>query len=56
MKITEEIAANAGSAQAWRRDIHAHPELCFQETRTADLMARLLTGWDIPVERGRAGT
>ena len=56
MRIIEEIAAHAGSAQEWRRDIHAHPELCFQETRTADLVARLLTGWGIPTERGLAGT
>jgi amidohydrolase len=56
MKVIHEIAEQAGSAQAWRRDIHAHPELCFQEQRTADLVAKLLTGWGIPVHRGLAGT
>jgi amidohydrolase len=39
-----------------RRDIHAHPELCFQEQRTSDLIAKTLTGWDIPVHRGLANT
>ncbi len=28
---------------AIRRDIHAHPELAFHETRTADIVARELT-------------
>lgn len=56
MKIIEAIAAQADEAQAWRRDIHAHPELCFQEQRTSDLVAKLLTGWGIPVHRGLAGT
>ncbi len=37
---------------ALRRDIHAHPELCFAEVRTADLVAQKLTEWGIPVQRG----
>ena len=41
---------------AIRRDIHAHPELCFEEVRTADLIARTLAGWDIPVHRGLGTT
>ncbi|HEX8955369.1 MAG TPA: M20 aminoacylase family protein, partial [Burkholderiaceae bacterium] len=38
--------------QAIRRDIHAHPELCFEENRTADIVAKKLTEWDIPIVRG----
>ena len=41
---------------AIRRDIHAHPELCFEEIRTADLIAQTLAGWDIPVHRGLGKT
>ena len=39
-----------------RRDIHAHPELRFQETRTADLIAERLQAWGIEVTRGLGGT
>ena len=56
MKLIEAIAADAAGHAATRRDIHAHPELCFEERRTSDLIARALTDWDIPVLRGLAGT
>ncbi|MCL4183398.1 MAG: amidohydrolase, partial [Burkholderiaceae bacterium] len=42
---------------AWRRDIHAHPELGFEETRTAALVAARLESFGIEVHRsiGRTG-
>ena len=41
---------------AIRRDLHAHPELAFQETRTADIVARELAACGLEVHRGLAGT
>jgi hippurate hydrolase len=47
MKLLDSIATEAASIIAVRRDIHAHPELCFQEQRTADVVAGKLTEWGI---------
>ncbi len=41
---------------AIRRDIHAHPELGFEEHRTAEIVAHLLQEWGIEVHRSVAGT
>jgi hippurate hydrolase len=56
MKLLDSIVTEAASIVAVRRDIHAHPELCFQEERTADLVAAKLTEWGIPVHRGLGKT
>jgi hippurate hydrolase len=39
-----------------RRDIHCHPELSFQETRTSSLIAEKLEQWGYDVATGVAGT
>ncbi|RYY51535.1 MAG: amidohydrolase, partial [Comamonadaceae bacterium] len=41
---------------ALRRDIHAHPELGFEEHRTSKIVADLLREWGIEVHTGVAGT
>jgi len=51
-----QVQSIATEATEWRRDIHAHPELAFQEHRTSDLVARKLESWGIEVTRGIAGT
>jgi amidohydrolase len=40
----------------WRRDIHAHPELGFEENRTSDLVAEKLSSFGIDVHRGLGKT
>ena len=56
MNLIESILADVAAITAIRRDIHAHPELCFQENRTADVIAKALTDWGIPVHRGLGKT
>jgi hippurate hydrolase len=52
MKLIDPITQFQSELQQIRRDIHAHPELCFEEQRTADVVAKKLTEWDIPIVRG----
>ncbi len=52
MKLVEPILASQAEIQAIRRDLHAHPELCYEEHRTADIVAERLGAWGIPVVRG----
>ncbi len=56
MELIEPIREQAGALQVLRRDLHAHPELGFQEQRTSDLIAATLEGWGIPVHRGLGRT
>jgi hippurate hydrolase len=52
MPIVNRIAALSDEMTRWRRDIHAHPELGFEETRTSDLVAKNLAEFGIEVHRG----
>ena len=52
MPLIPEIEKLKDEMSAWRRDIHAHPELGFQEARTADLVARQLESFGVEVNRG----
>ncbi|HEU4458929.1 MAG TPA: M20 aminoacylase family protein [Methylibium sp.] len=56
MQLIESILADSAAVAAIRRDLHAHPELCFQEQRTADVIAKALTDWGIPIHRGLGTT
>src|SRR2546426_2808155 len=56
MQLVDSLSRSRSELQAIRRDLHAHPELRFQEQRTADLVARTLAGWGVEVHRGLAGT
>ncbi|EJT04203.1 M20 aminoacylase family protein [Rhizobium sp. CCGE 510] len=56
MSIPARIKDDLPFLTALRRDLHAHPELGFEEQRTAAIVARLLEEAGIAVHRGLAGT
>jgi len=56
MQLIEEIVGFAPEIALIRRDIHAHPELAYAETRTAALVADQLRAWGLEVATGIGGT
>jgi len=48
--------SNLEEIVALRRDIHMHPELCYEEHRTAKVVADTLRGWGIETHTGIAKT
>jgi len=56
MQLLAPIVSAAEAIRTIRRDLHAHPELCFEEQRTSDVIAAKLTEWGIEVHRGLART
>ena len=56
MQLIESILADSAAVAAIRRDLHAHPELRFEENRTADVIAKALGEWGIEVHRGLGKT
>ena len=55
-KVRKAAKAVEEKLIAWRRDIHQHPELGDQETRTARLVAKHLRGLGLEVHEGIGGT
>lgn len=56
MPVINSIAAMEEEMTEWRRDFHMHPELAYQETRTAGIVADKLESWGIEVKRGLGKT
>ncbi|HEY7833417.1 MAG TPA: amidohydrolase [Ktedonobacterales bacterium] len=56
--IREQVARLAPALEPLYRDLHAHPELSMQETRTAGIVAmrlRALEGWEVTPGIGKTG-
>ena len=56
MPILPEVMENLDELTQIRHDIHAHPELGFEEERTADIVAAKLKEYGCEVHRGLATT
>jgi len=52
MPVLPEIQSFTDELVAIRRDLHAHPEIGFEEVRTSNIVAEKLTAWGIEVHRG----
>jgi len=52
MPLIDRIEGFADELTAIRRDLHAHPEIGFEEVRTSGIVAEKLTQWGIEVHRG----
>ena len=57
MPLIDAISAMEDELKTWRQDIHAHPELGFEEQRTADFVVNKLEEFGIQVFRdiGKTG-
>lgn len=56
LELEEEWESLAALMQGWRRELHQHPELGYQELATSGRVARLLRSWGYCVQEGLAGT
>ncbi|MCR0982408.1 M20 aminoacylase family protein [Roseomonas populi] len=54
--LIHRLAERQGDLAVIRHDLHRHPEMGFEESRTAALVAGKLREWGIAVEEGIAGT
>ncbi len=56
MKISRNIKNIVNDVISWRRELHANPELGYEEIWTSDFISKKLKSFDIEVHRGLGGT
>lgn len=56
MPMQDRISKDVPFLTALRRDLHAHPELGFEEERTSDIVAKLLEEAGVKIHRGLGKT
>lgn len=56
MSVLAKLKSQNDEFSGWRRHIHQHPETAFEEVKTSDYVAKLLTEWGVEIHRGMAKT
>ncbi|MGB0810375.1 MAG: amidohydrolase, partial [Candidatus Puniceispirillaceae bacterium] len=56
MAIINRVSEFHEDMTAWRRSLHMHPEICYEEVWTSDFIADRLAEFGIETVRGLAGT
>ena len=56
MAIINRVADFHDEMTQWRRQLHSHPEICYEEVWTSDFIAGKLAEFGIGVVRGLADT
>ena len=56
MTVIKEVEKFHDEMTIWRRDIHRHPELAFEENRTSNFVAEKLKEFGVEINRGLAKT
>ena len=56
MTVINSIADRADELKGWRRELHQHPEICYEEVWTSDFVGAKLESFGIEVHRGMGKT
>ena len=56
MTVINSIADRADELKGWRRELHQHPETCYEEVWTSDFVAAKLESFGVEVHRGMGKT
>ena len=56
MKVSNEIINICPEIKKWRHELHAHPELGYEEGWTSNFVAEKLESFGLEVHRGMAKT
>jgi metal-dependent amidase/aminoacylase/carboxypeptidase family protein len=56
MSVLAKLKDENDTYKSWRQHLHQYPETSFEEVRTSDYIASLLTSWGVEIHRGLAKT
>ena len=56
MPVINSLAERKEEMRKWRRELHQHPEICYEEVWTSDFIAAKLQSFGIEVHRGMGKT